>query len=244
MSASQVPVTTVSLSDEEVSTSENTTGQFSEIVDIQVPEGFKYEFPSREPIGLWVYVHESKTNVGTGTNEVTLSNDLVNSPSVAGVPTSVDDSTAQPGQYSLVIWDDDRDQQTGVDAVDYAGDHFDYNNQSGTTSDLELFYLWGDSSQVEFRSYTGTEESFKKRKIDAMRNFHLAEVFRQPEMIAFDNSFTLREKHHLKIHVKTGVDLANWDDQPGDGAANTVGDGDIEMYSYSDIHVPVRRIPV
>lgn len=244
MSPSQVPVTTLSIGDQEVTTSANSTNAFSEIIDIQVPQGFKYEFPSDRGLSMYVLLHESITGAGTGTNTQTLGNDLVNSPTVADVPTGNDDSTEVSGRHDLVIWDDGRDYQTSVDTVDYDANSFDYNNQSGDPSDLEVYYLWGDPSQLEFRTYGGTENEsgFEKKAITTMREFHMANVYSKDERVTFSDSFVLRQDEHLKVEVKTAVDLANWDAQVGDGSSSTPGD--IETYSYSNFQIPVRRIPL
>lgn len=250
MSASQVPVTYIDIGEEIVTTSTNTTSQFSEIVDIQIPEGYKYEFPAGKGISMYVRTHETATvTTDSGTETVSLSNDLVNSPTVRDIPGSSGSSstgdqsnTSTSGAYSLVVWDDQSDIQTGVESVNYSGDSFDYTTPDTTDRDLEIFYLWGDPSQLEFRTYTGTEEEFDKKAITTMRELHLADVYLRQEQVTFSESFTLREDEHLKVHVNTGVDLSNWDAQPGDGSSSTPGD--FETYGYSNFQIPVRRIPL
>lgn len=223
------------------SLSANTTGQFSHIVDIEVPHGEKWEFPATRNHGiqLYVYTHESKTVSATGgsTGTVSLSNDLVNSPARRDIATSSSESSVT-GPGSLVVWDDTDDIQTGVNSVDYDANEFDYTNSDASSDDLEVFYLWGDSSQVEFRSYDPAEEDFDKEFITSMRQFHEADVYNENSKVTFPHSFTLDEKQHLKVTVKTDVDLTNWDvfdDNQGGGPGN------FTTYSYSYFSLPVKR---
>lgn len=232
-------VSTLQITDQEVSLSSNLTGQFSTIADIQVPNGMRYEFPAGMGIECFIYTHESATvTTDSGTETVSLSNDLVNSPAVSDIPTSAS-NTASNGMYSLVVWDDESDIQTGVNSVDYDANSFDYTTPSATDRDLEVYYLWKDPSQLEFRTEPRSEESFDIEKSLSVRNFHEASVFNQNAAVTFSQPFTLDEKEHLKLTVKTDVDLTNWDTLPGDGSSP----GTVDTYGYSDFSIPVRKVP-
>lgn len=234
-------VTQISLADSEVTTATNTTGEFSNIIDIQVPAGMRYVFPSNWGMQMYVYTHESATvTTDSGTETVNLSNNIVNSPTVRDVPTSSSE-TSTTGQYSLVVWDDTDDIQTGVASVDYAANSFDYTTSDTTDDDLEIWYLWGDSAQVEFRRYTPSEEDYDKELIKTMREFHEADVFNTQSQITFGSQFSMREKEHLKVSVKTDVDLTNWDVI---GPSPSSSPGDFTTYGYSDIRIPVKKVPM
>jgi hypothetical protein len=64
-------------------------------------------------------------------------------------------------------------------------------------------------------------------------------VFNTNAAITFSQPFTLDEKEHLKLTVKTDVDLTNWDTLPGDSSSP----GGVDTYSYSDFSIPVRKVP-
>lgn len=234
------PVTYLHIDSEEVvSLSANTTGEFSVIADISIPEGWRYEFPRNEPIEFFAYTHESFTVTASSTETKSLSNNLVNSPALRDIDTGASE-TAITGPRSLVVWDDEDDIQTGVDSVDYDANEFTYTDSDAGDNPLEVFYLWGDSSQVEFRHYNPAEDEYEKRFQTTMRRFHESRVFDSDSYITFDNQFTAREKDHLKVTLKTDVDLTNWDvyDENQGG-----GPGTMTTYSYSDFAIPVRKIP-
>lgn len=237
------PWSTINVYDSEVSLSSNTTGQASEIIDVKVPQGYRYEFPA-EPkphgIQLFMMTHE-QTTAPTGTNTISLSNDLVNSPSRRDVGTSGGE-TATSGASSLVVWDDDSGvaTQTEVDAVDYDADTYDYTNSTGTASTHEVFYLWGESSEIEFRHYQKDLQDFDHVGGGTAREFHLSSVFSDEEKVAFGRRFTVNEKEHLKVYLNSSVDLTNWDAvNSGDGPGSNV---DTRSYSYFEL--PVRKTPV
>ena len=240
MPANRHEVTTVDIRDSEVTLSTNTTDEFSAIVDIQVPAGYRWEFPGDKPIQFFAYTHESKSVSANSTETVNLSNDLVNSPAVRDVETGSAE-TSVTGQRSLVVWDDNDDIQTGVDSVNYSGNSFDYTNSDGSQDNLEVFYLWADTSQLEFRTYTPDEERFEKKWIGTMRQFHESQVYKRQSHITFDEPFTMLEKEHLKMHVKTPVDLTNWDVL---GPSPSSSPGNFDTYSYSDLQIPVKKIPM
>lgn len=237
-----VPVTTVNLEDQEVSTFENVTGEFSDIVDIQVPKGYRYEFVPTQTLEMFIPTHESVTvTTDSGTETVNLSNNLVNSPSVRDVETS-SSNAAVSGPRSLTVWDDQSDIQSGVESVDYDANSFDYVTPDATDRDLEVYYLWGDQAQVELRHYTPAEEDYDKELIKSMRSFHAADVYSHDGAITFPEPFTLMEKEHLKVTVKTDVDLTNWDAHAGDGSSDTPGD--FETHGHPRVSIPVRRVPM
>lgn len=240
--ARNVPVTTINLGDQEVSTQTNTTGEFSSIVDIQVPNGYRYEFVPNQTLEMFIPTHESTTvTTDSGTETVNLSNNLVNSPSVRDVETS-SSNTSVSGPRSLVVWDDQSDIQTGVNSVDYDANSFDYTTPDTTDRDLEVYYLWGDQAQVELRHYVPSEEDYDKELIKSMRSFHSADVYTTDGRITFSEPFTAMEKEHLKVTVKTDVDLSNWDATAGDGSSDTPGD--IETHGFPRMSIPVRRVPM
>lgn len=232
-------VSTLEIDDQEVTLSANSTGSFSEIIDIQVPHGHRYEFPATQPLELYAYTHESGSVSSNSTDTVSLSNNLVNSPALRDIPTSNGGENSITGQYSLVVWDDNDNIQSEVDSVDYSGNSFDYTNSDGSKDNLEIYYLWQDASQVEFRRYTPDLESYEIVHQKPMRAFHEASVFSGDSQITFPESFTLNEKEHLKVMVKTGVDLTRWDNF---NANNAYSPNDLDTYSYSDFSFPVRRI--
>lgn len=230
-------ISTLTIEDSEVSTQTNTTGEFSAIVDVQIPNGMRYEFPRGMPLEFFVYTHESASVSANSTDTVNLSNNLVNSPSLADIPTASAESGVS-GPYSLVVWDDNDDIQTGVDSVDYTANTFDYTNSDGSQDNLEVWYLWGDSSQTEFRVYDETEESYSKENVTTQRQFHKAETFSKPSYITFSDDFVMTEKQHLKLSVKTDVDLTNWDVL---GPNPSSSPGSFDTYGYSDFSIPVRK---
>lgn len=242
MPVSDIGVSTINIDDTEVTTSANATGEFSAIIDIQIPSGYRYEFVPGHPLEMYVPAHESATVSATGgsTGTVSLSHDLVNSPAVRGVDTSASETEIN-GQRDLVVWDDQNDIQTGVASVDYDANEFDYTNSDGSADDLEVYYLWGDSAQVEFRTYTPDEERYEKELIKPMRSFHSGRVFSQESYITFPEPFTMMEKEHLKVSVKTNVDLSNWDVY-NEGQSGSPGD--FQTYSYADFSLPVRKVPM
>lgn len=227
------------MDDSEVSTFENVTGEFSTILDIQVPRGYRYEFVPTHPLEMYVPTHETFNQTANSTDTHTLSNNLVNSPALRDVETSASE-TAVSGPRSLVVWDDALDIQSGVASVDYDANEFTYTESNGANDDLEAYYLWGDSAQVEFRHYTPSEEDYDKQLIKSMRAFHQARVFSDESRISFPEPFTLMEREHLKITVKTDVDLSNWDAAP-DSASTP---GDFETYGFADLSLPVRKVPM
>lgn len=237
----QHEVTTINLDDQGVSTFTNTTGEFSNIIEIEVPSGYRYEFPTGHPVEAFVYTHESDTVSSGASNATTnLSNNLVNSPAVRDVPANGSES-ALSGPRDLVVWDDQEGSQVDVDAVDYSANTFDYSDTGAAESDLQIWYLWGDSSQVEFRSYTATEESYDKELIRSMRQFHSANTLNRNGYVTFQSPFTLMEKEKLAVTVKTGVDLTDWDTR--DTSAISPG-SHTSIYGYSDVNIPVRKIPM
>lgn len=234
-------VETVQIDDQEVTLQENTTGEFSSIIDIQVPQGQTWTFPSDTEHGveMFIYTHEQFSQSASSTDTHSLSNNLVNSPSRRDVETSSSE-TQVTGPRSLIVWDDDTAQafQTGVASVDYSANTFDYTDSDGNTSNLETYYLWGDSAQVEFRSYDRAEENYDKELIKSMREFHEADVYNVNSRITFPESFTLREKEHLKITVKTDVDLTNWNDYDSN---NVHSPNSLDTWSYSYFKLPVIK---
>lgn len=243
MPGNSVGLSTVTLDDSSVTTSENTTGEFSTIIDIEVPRGYRYEFVPGQPLQMYVPTHETFSQGASATDTHNLSNNIVNSPALRDVETSSSETEIK-GPRSLVVWDDEgnHDFQTGVNSVDYAGNSFDYTDSNNAGGDLEVYYLWVDSAQVEFRHYTPSEEDYDKQLIRSMRSFHQANVHDRPGWIRFPEPFTMMEREHLKVTVKTDVDLSNWDAQSGDGSSNTPGD--IETYGYPDLSLPVRKVPM
>lgn len=241
MPTDQHEVTTIDLSDQGVTTQTNTTGEFSNIIDIEVPAGYRYEFPTNHTIEAFIYNHET-TTVSSGATDETqnLSNNLVNSPAVRDIPANGSE-TALGGPRDLVVWDDEESSQVDVDAVDYDANTFDYSDTGTAESDLQVWYLWGDSAQVEFRSYTATEESYDKELIRSMRHFHQADTLNRHGRVAFQSPFTLMEKEKLSVSVKTDVDLTNWDTTADSAISPGSHSG---IYGYSDITIPVRKIPM
>lgn len=239
-------IQSLGIDDREVTLSENTTGQFSAVIDIEVPKGYRYVFPGGEPVEMFIPVHESQTvTTDNGTETVNLSNDLVDSPSVRNVPTSSSE-TATSGHYDLVVWDDTLGDQTGVASVDYSGNSFDYTTGDTTDDDLNFWYLWGDSSQVEFRHYTPDEEEYEKELSTSMRRMHKSSTFSRTGYVTYDNQFTMLEKEHLKVHIKTDVDLTDWGvyDASADNWVDSTSPGTTDTYSYADFSFPVKRVPM
>ena len=235
-------VGTVTIADSEVTLSTNTTGEFSAVVDIQVPHGQRWTFPSDSTHGIefYGYTHQSETvTTDSGTETVTLDNNLVNSPALRDIETS-SSTTEITGPRSLVVWDNESDFQTGVNAVDYDANSFDYTTPSATDRPLEIYYLWGDSAQLEFRSYDRAEEEYQKELIKSVREFHEADVYNENSRISFPESFTLRSKEHLKLTLKTDVDMTNWDSFDSNNP-NTVSG--LDTYSYSYFKLPVIKQP-
>jgi hypothetical protein len=230
-------VKTVSIADPEVSLQTNTTGEFSNIIDIQVPQGETWTFPSSESHGLEMYVYTHESTTVSGTQTVTLSNNIINSPARRDVDTSAAE-TQITGPRSLVVWDEDTSSgiQTGVDSVDYDANEFDYSETNG--GNLEYYYLPGDSSQVEFRKYNAVEEDYDKVFQTSMRAFHESDVYNKNSRITFPDSFSLREKEHLKVSVKTDVDLARW---LNFDASNPYTPGSVDTWSYSYFKLPVIK---
>lgn len=230
----------IDITDEEVTLNTNTTGEFSEIIDIQVPKGYRYEFVKGHPITMFIYTHESFTVSASSTETKNLSNDLVNSPVMRDIETSSAETQIY-GPRSLVVWDDEDDIQTGVDSVDYSADSFAYTDSDANANPLEVFYLFGDSSSVQFREYQPDEETFDVRYSDNIRAFHTTNVYDSTQMIQFGSTFTLEEKQHLKVAINTDVDLTNWDvyDENQGG-----GPGTMTTYSYSNFSIPVRKVQV
>lgn len=239
MPGRSVGVSTVSIDDSEVDTFENVTGEFSTIIDIQVPRGYRYEFVPGHPMEMYVPTHETFTQTASATDTHALSNNLVNSPAIRDVEESSSE-TQISGPRDLVVWDEEEGFQTGVAAVDYANNAFDYTDSDTNGHDLQAYYLWGDSAQVEFRHYTPSEEDYDKQLIKSMRSFHQARVFSDESRIRFPEPFTLMEREHLKVTVKTDVDLSNWDASPDDSSTP----GSIETYGYADLSLPVRKVPM
>lgn len=238
----QHEVTTINLDDQGVSTFTNTTGEFSNIIEIEVPSGYRYEFPTQHSVEAFVYTHETDTVASGATDATTtLSNNLVNSPAVRDIPADGSES-AISGPRDLTVWDDEAGSQVDVDAVDYDANTFDYSDTGSAESDLQVWYLWGDSSQVEFRSYTATEESYDKELIRSMRHFHNANTINRNGYVTFQSPFTLMEKEKLAVSIKTDVNLDNWDARPDDGELSPGSHTGI--HGYSDVHIPVRKIPM
>lgn len=234
-------ITTINLSDQGVSTQTNTTGEYSNIIEIEVPSGYRYEFVPNHTIEMFVYTHETATvSSGASNAAQSLSNNLVNSPAVREVPASSSES-AISGPRDLVVWDDEEGAQVDVDAVDYDANTFEYSDTGAAESDLQIWYLWGDSAQVEFRSYTATEESYDKELIRSMRHFHSADTLNRNGRVSFQSPFTLMEKEKLAISVKTDVDLGNWDVTSESAISPGSHSG---IYGYSDVTIPVRKVPM
>ena len=161
----------------------------------------------------------------------------MNSPALRVIDPS-SSTTAITGPRSLVGWDNESDFQTGVNAVDYDANSFDYTTPDATDRPLEIYYLWGDSAQLEFRSYDRAEEEYQKELIKSVREFHEADVYNSNSRITFPESFTLREKEHLKLTLKTDVDLTNWDSFDSDNPNAVSG---LDTYSYSYFKLPVIK---
>lgn len=237
----QHEVTSINLDDQGVSTFTNTTGEFSNIIEIEVPSGYRYEFPTGHSVEAFVYNHEVTTaSSGATDEEQTLSNNLVDSPAMRSVPAAGSESEIV-GPHDLVVWDDEEGSQVDVDAVDYTANTFDYSDSGAAESDLQVWYLWGDSAQVEFRNYSATEESYDKELIRSMRHFHSANTLNRNGYITFQSPFTLMEKEKLAVSIKTDVDLTNWDVRSESAISPGSHTG---VHGYSDVHIPCKKIPM
>lgn len=234
------PWSTVTIHDNEVSLSDNNnlTDEMAEIVDIKVPAGMRYEFPSEPVYGglqMFLMTHESAT-APTGTNTISTSNDLVNSPALSEIGTSSSE-TAETGHTSLVVFDDTADIQTGVSSVNYSGNSFDYSNGTASSKTLHFWYTWGDASQIEFRHYDKSVEDYDRVGSETAAGFHTRNVHTEQQQEGFGRPFTAGPKEHLKVYINTPVNLTNWDDlDAGSGPATSAG-----SRSYSYFQFPVRK---
>jgi len=233
--ASMPDPSTLTLSDTAVSTSENITGEKSQIIDIRVPKGERWIVPGNEGLEMFLMVHEQFTTDGSGGSDETfnLSNDLANSPVVSDADDSQSSAGAEVdanGAADLVVYDEG--VQKAVVSVDYDGDSFDYAD-ADTDSTLDVYYLWGDSSQIEGRKYDKVLESYSVPFASTAARMHRANVYDDKQKQTFQNQVTLQEKEHLRFVVTTDVDLANWAAYDGGGPNSTT--------SYSRVAIPVIR---
>lgn len=220
---------TIGLEKQFVSTQSNTTGEFSEIIEVQAPAGKEFQFHENDSIQLFAYTHEQFTHGGTGVETFNLTNDLVNSPSVTDVPTG-ESENAHSGRYDIVVWDNNQGNQVGVESVDYANDSFDYD--SNATPDLDVYYLWQDTSKLRAEAYVANEQSYAPVYGNSFSALHSVQLGSSNERQTFRNSFKLGPKEKLKFFVNTQVDLENWDD-------TSSGSGPNSSNSFSYLRLPV-----
>lgn len=217
-------LSTIGIQGSEVTLSQNQTGDFSEVIDVEIPEGYRYEFPSTRPMELFMFTHESKTTNGTaGTTETfALANDLINSPAMSDAPVSA-------GQADLVLFEDGT--QVAPDSVNYSADEFTFTNNTGGST-LDVYYLWGDPSKIEARAYDTTLESYDVVVGETANALHSAKTFSELEQITYNNNFVLRESEHLQFHINTSVDLSNWEVVDGSGPNGTDSPSNMRLPVY------------
>lgn len=226
-----------------VTTQSNTTGEFSEIVEVQTPVGHRFEYDPNRPIEFFMMTHEQKTTGGVGAQETfNLANALADSPHLDGDSGTDGEDTAPPsnGSADLVLYSDG--VQVAPDAVRYhdhatGADQFDYTD-GGAVETLDVYYVFRDSFQINGEYYVANEQSWEP-VFTGTRGLHVSNIYNDEEMYTFHNAFTVGPKEKLKFQISTAVDLANWNSNTEDGTEPTAG-----AAAFSSFRLPVTIRPV
>jgi hypothetical protein len=227
--ANEAP-STIEIDGSEVTLSVNRTGNFSEIIDIRVPANYRYIFPADKPIEMYLMAHEQFSHGGTGDETFNIPNDLLDAAGLPNANTS-GSSNSDSGHRDLVVYDSG--SQTAIKSVDYANDKFVYNSGSGTT--LDVYYTWGDSSEIQAFEKSANLDEQKQRFGSTAAAVHSAKPFSDNEAVTFGNQFELGPKERLKFYVNTSLDLENWEHVSG-------GNGPNSTDSYSYFRIPAYKL--
>lgn len=232
---------TISLKSNTVTTQENRTGDFSEFLTVRVPKSYRYTFPSDKQVELFLPTHETFDTAGSGAQQTfELSHDLAESPATAGSGGEDREDTSPPtrGQSDLVLYaDGDRVEPDAVRYHDHEDDpsEFDYEDD-GTEQELDVYYLWRDSSQINARVEERNEESFERVFGSTAAATHTAKTFSDLQTVTFSNRFTVDEKERVRFVINSDVSLANWDAGMGDSDP-----GPNDTKSYAHVLLPVYK---
>lgn len=230
-------VTYITENSDHVSLSSNRTGEMSEFLEIQTPAGKRFEYPGNGRIELFVQTHEQFSGDGSDPQTLSLSNKVADSPALAGDGGSDGEDTSPPGsgQADVVVYVDG--SRVTPDAVRYDShgsnpNEVDVDTSSNNGDDVDVYYLFGDSGQIQGRWYRSHEERYNEVLGSTPGEVHTAKTFSKEERITFNQTFTAAAKERLKFLINTDVDLENWNALNNDGPNSTS--------AYSSFSIPVR----
>ena len=223
-----------------VTTQSNTTGEFSEIIEVETPIGRELRYDPSRPIEFFLMAHDSFTTGGAGSQETfVLSNKLADSPLLDGESGTDGEDTSPPsnGSADLVVYSDGG--QVAADAVRYDThssnpNEIDYTD-GGSVEELDVYYIIRDSFEIEGRVYVANEQAYD-RTFTGTKGLHVQNVRNENEQYNFYNSFRVGPKEKLRFFIKTDVDLANWNSNTDDQSAPTSG-----AVSFSKMRLPVTE---
>ena len=222
---------TIEITGGEVTTRANRTGEFTDIVEIQVPRGYIYAFPGNKPIQAYFMVHEQFNSSVSAGQTYELDHNIVEAPNLGQRTGAADSQTEASGHDSLVLYDNGT--QVLPEDVDFDEDEFTYQSDNAD-NDLDVYYTWGESSELRAKTYTTDFERHEQVMGTTVRKFHQSNLYNRTERETFANEFALNEKEWLKIEISTGVDLDEWDAISADGPNDTS--------SYSYFQLPVYKL--
>lgn len=226
----------LTITSSEVSLTTPRSSDLSQFIDIRVPAGKTYVFPTGFPVTMYLMVHEQFTTDGSAGNDETfsLSNDLVNSPTVQDTDTSQTSGGAEvdsSGHQDLVVYDGGT--QKAVVSVDYDANEFTYAD-AGTASTLDVYYLFGDGGEIQGRAVSENFEAYKQTAGFTPRSIHAANTYNRNQYVTFQEPFQLNPKERLRFLINTSVDLTNWEAISASGPNSTS--------SYSFFQIPVYKL--
>lgn len=225
-------LTAVTISGGEVTLSTPTAGQPSEMADIRIPKGYVYAFTDEQPVKAFLYTHEQFTTDGTNGNAETfnLTNNIVQS---AGRSQETAGAGAgevnTQGAQNLVLYDSGTQVQPNT--IDFGANQFTYED-AGSNSTLDVYYLWGEGSEVVLRHYDTAQESYDERVADTVRGFHTPNPYDRTEAPTVQGKFEVTSKQRLKLFLTAAVDMTNWDAINGGGPNNTTSFSYFELPCY------------
>lgn len=230
--------THVNLDSNFITTSANTTGEQSQIVEFQAPVGHEYQFDPSRPVEFFLQTHEQFTTGGAGSQETfSLSNKVADSPLLDGDSGSDGEDTSPPasGPADVVVYSDGN--ETAPDAVRYDShgsnpNQIDYTD-GGSVETLDVYYVFRDTYQID-GEYLNANEQERQPVFTGTKGLHTANIYNKNERQTFHNSFTVGPKEKLRFYITTDVDLANWNSNTDDQSAPTTG-----ATSHSNIRLPV-----
>lgn len=229
--------TTITQRSNFVSASANRTGEMTEFLEIRTPAGYEFEYPADGRIEMFLYTHEQFTAAGGAPETLSLSHKLADSPALrGGADDGTDESPPGGGQSDVVVYVGGTRTTPAEVRYDHAGSNPNEVDVATSADDeVDVYYVWRDSSLVEGRWYQANEEEYEQVFGSTAGQLHTASSLNIEENETFSHTFTAGPKERVKFMVNTAVNLEHWNAFKGSG------DGPNSTDSMASFRLPVRK---